>query len=169
MSESEDYGDEVRSELDSQDWAEIIPRLHEYALRKSRKYFYLGAAIEAEEIVSEAIACVYGVGNNDNYRNWNRDKYPDLVDFMFSVIDSIVNRRVDHSMRFKSIEIDNPNTGQSYIPKNVDTPEEEFIRIESRKGIIDKIKVPPAFKYQLCLCRIDKLQNLRSCGFHFHC
>jgi len=96
--EHEEHNPEVREELDNQaDWPEILPRLLKYAAAKTMNFRLLGIVdLDPMDLVSEAITLAYS-GN----RNWNKEVYPDPIDFLISVIGSIVNHKIKHYYKFK--------------------------------------------------------------------
>ena len=82
--------------LNDQDWLDLIKKLTAYVHFKIyynkkwiRGFKRLIEGYKPEDIVYETIADVYfGV------RNWNRDRYPVLLDFLKSVIDSKVSNLI---------------------------------------------------------------------------
>src|SRR3990172_10704706 len=82
--------------LNDHDWPDLIKKLTAYVhfkvnyhkkwLRGSKE---LAEGYKPEDIVFESITDIY-IGD----RNWNIDKYPSLVDFLKSVIDSKVSNLV---------------------------------------------------------------------------
>ncbi len=82
----------TRKQLDSQDWAEIVPKLSDYAVMKVNKAFwrggkeYLAGAKQIEDIVAGAIEATYR-----GERKWNHARVPDVVKFLKRVIDSDVS------------------------------------------------------------------------------
>ncbi len=72
---SSKYDPTICAELDKEDWNNILPRVLKYALARSMKYHWLGYVVEPKELVHEAISLAYGIGKNETYRNWNKEKH----------------------------------------------------------------------------------------------
>jgi len=122
------YNPNIRKELDSADWGDISFQLLRYSVSKAKMLHAIGIAdLDHQDLIQEAISLAYGVGPNDTYRNWNREIYPDLADFLKSVIRSIANHKSMHHIKFKSesSSIDDDSSGDKGLvtlsPKN---PEE---------------------------------------------
>lgn len=150
---SSKYDPTLCAELDKEDWENILPRVHKYAVARSKKYYWLGHVVEPEELVQEAISLAYGIGENENYRNWNKEKYPKLEDFLISIIESITSHKADHSMRIKKKPLFNDDgtindfelsiSSNFMVNKNnlnSPEPEEEIIQSENSQLFADKLK-----------------------------
>lgn len=142
----------IGAELDKEDWNNILPRVLKYALARSMKYHWLGYVVEPKELVHEAISLVYGIGKNETYRNWNKEKYPKLDDFLISIIESITSHKADHAMRIKIKPLFNKDGTPSDFEENIsskemlskgilNSPEEEIIQSESLQPLTDKLKI----------------------------
>lgn len=150
--ESSKYDPNIRVELDKQDWKQIFPRVLKYAISRSKKYYWLGEdVVEPQELIQEAICLAYGVGKNKNYRNWNKEKYPKLEDFLISIIESITSHKADHSVRIKKeslfFEDGTPKDFELSISSKrlvckdgLNSPEEKMIQSESLEHLKDKLK-----------------------------
>jgi len=111
---------EVRQELDEADWDDIFPRLLRYAQSRSYKIRWIGsAAADPEELVGEAIALAYGVGKNDGYREWNKEKFPNLLDFLQTIINSLISHLNEHHNKFPSDEIDDELSSDNPDPEKL--------------------------------------------------
>lgn len=151
---SNKYDPSVRSELNQANWTDILPRVLKYAVIRARKYdFVMGNQIklEAKELVSEAIARAYGVGKGGTYRNWNKGKYPDLVDFLISTINSMTRHEADHSKKFKkeALFYDDdshrdfqiaPDLKETATVSNPKSPEEIVIESEKLDLLINELR-----------------------------
>jgi hypothetical protein len=114
------------------------------------KYHWLGYVVEPEELIHEAISLAYGIGKNETYRNWNKEKYPKLDDFLISIIESITSHKADHAMRIKIKPLFNKDGTPSDFEENISSKEmsskgilsaeEEIIQSESLQPIVDKLK-----------------------------
>lgn len=98
---NERYDPSIRTELEKADWKIFLPKLIRFANDQCYKFRWLGNRhFQPLDLVQEAIALAYGLGKNGNYRNWNKDYYPDLVSFLKGVIKSIVNHEIEHLEKF---------------------------------------------------------------------
>jgi hypothetical protein len=147
---SSKYDPAIRTELDNADWENIFPCVLKYAWARSMKYHWLGYVVEPEELIHEAISLAYGIGKNETYRNWNKEKYPKLDDFLISIIESITSHKADHAMRIKIKPLFNKDGTPSDFEENISSKEmsskgilsaeEEIIQSESLQPIVDKLK-----------------------------
>lgn len=132
---NETINSEVRKELDAANWDDLLPRLLKYARSKLYKTQLVSKiTIEPEDLVSEAIALAYGVGQNDGYRHWNKETFPDLCIFLFSVIKSLVSHKIEHHIKFPAQEIGDFD-GATQTP----TPEEVIIQKNNLSKIYQRI------------------------------
>lgn len=149
--ESSKYDPNIRVELDKQDWEKIFPRVLKYAIARSRKYYWLGGdVVEPQELIHEAISLAWGIGKNKTYRNWNKEKYPQLEDFLISIIESITSHKADHSMRIKKESLFSEDGTENFelsvsskrmVSKDyLNSPEEKMIQSESLEYLKDKLK-----------------------------
>lgn len=149
--ESSKYNPNIRVELDKQDWEKILPRVLKYAIARSKKYYWLGEnVVEPQELIYEAISLAYGIGENNTYRNWNKEKYPQLEDFLISIIESITSHKADHSMRIKKESLFSEGGTKNFeLSANsrmtgskdcFNSPEEKMIQSESLEHLKDKLK-----------------------------
>ena len=139
--------------LNKEDLANILLRVHKYAVARSKKYYWLGYVVEPDELVQEAIALAYGIGENETYRNWNKDKYPKLEDFLISIIESITSHKADHARRIKKVSLFDDNGMITDFESNISsnwtknkenlnspTPIDHIIKTESLQLLTDKLK-----------------------------
>ena len=94
MAKREGYDRSVIEKLDSIDWPAIMPGLIKYARAKENLLIAVESGKVYLDIIREAIARVYGQGENGKYRNWDSKKYPDLSKFLKYVIKDIVRHEV---------------------------------------------------------------------------
>lgn len=82
-------GNELLEKLKAANWADILPRLHYYALNKLERYPTLEGRFNIENLANtyadEAIRMVY-----EQERNWNREAYPNLYPFLTGIVDSLI-------------------------------------------------------------------------------
>ena len=96
------YDPAIQEELDKANWPEIAPKLLRFANSKAWMLRRDGIAdVDHEDLIQEAISLAYGAGPNDTYRNWNKETYPDLADFLISVMKSIADHKQDHHKKYK--------------------------------------------------------------------
>ena len=147
---SSKYDPAIRTELDNADWENIFPRIYKYAMARSWRYYWLGYVVEPEELVQEAISRAYGMGKNETYRNWNKEKYPKLEDFLISIIESITSHEADHAKRIKFKPLFNEDGTLDDFEENIssdemankgilNSPEDEIIQSESLQPLRDKL------------------------------
>ncbi len=147
---SSKYDPAIRTELDNAGWENIFPRIYKYAMARSMKYHWLGYVVEPEELIQDAISRAYGIGENETYRNWNKEKYPKLEDFLISIIESITSHKADHSRRIKEKPLFNDDGTTNDIELNISSmwiknrenisPDEEIIQLETLQLLTDKLK-----------------------------
>lgn len=114
-SETHYYDPSARASLDEAICPDILQKVLLYAIYQCKKYFWMtNAALDPHDLVQEAIALAYGVGADGGYRNWDREKYPDLAIFLMTVIKSIVSHKIEHLRNFPK----DPVEGQDEV--NVD-------------------------------------------------
>ncbi|MEE9914015.1 MAG: hypothetical protein K4571_20070 [Deltaproteobacteria bacterium] len=101
------YDSSIRKELEQADWKTLFPRLICFANTQCYKFRWLGNKhFQPLDLVQEAISLAFGLGKNGNYRNWNKDYYPDLISFLKGVIKSIVNHEIEHLAKFPCDSLD---------------------------------------------------------------
>lgn len=146
MLQKKGYDRSVIEKLRAVDWNSIRPRLIKYARSKEFMLDSIGSEKGYEDIIQEAIARVYGQGENGKYRNWDSDKYPDIGLFLKFVIREIVQREVEDLTGYskeqicwdenpgeeKGLAVDSFDSVDSHHP---DTPENATLRKER----IDKL------------------------------
>ena len=81
LKHSSKYDPSIHEKLEKADWDAALPRVLKYAVSRAKIFKWLGDEVEPEALVQEAIARAYGTGTRGNYRNWNREKCPDLANF----------------------------------------------------------------------------------------
>lgn len=123
------YNPEIRAELDKADWKEISLQLLRFAASKAKMLRAIGVADAGpEDLIQQAISLAYGVGPNNTYRNWNKDVYPDLASFLFSVIKSIVSHKKEHAEKFRTKTIDNDLGDKEIKSLSPESPEALVIK-----------------------------------------
>lgn len=146
-----DYDPSIREVLNNEDWEAVLPKVLKYARAQSKNMAWLGFKVEDEELVNEAIARAYGVGQNKTYRNWNREKCPDLSMFLKGIIKSIISHRVEHANSYPedslyhnegtqktlTLRKDLKGDAHSFRLKN---PEKIFAEKEDLGLLVDKLK-----------------------------
>jgi DNA-directed RNA polymerase specialized sigma24 family protein len=145
---SEAYDPSVREELDKVDWDVVIPKVFKYAFWRAKKFAWLGEEADPEALVHEAIARAYGVGIGGTYRNWNRGKCPDIVDFLNGIIRSMTSHGAEHSADFpvESLHAEDGSPKDNKLFKSADspagalrpkTPEDELVEAENLQALMD--------------------------------
>jgi DNA-directed RNA polymerase specialized sigma24 family protein len=139
--------------LAAADWDDTLPKVYKFARWKCFNYALLGYDFDPESLVEEAIARAYGSGTSSSdeptYRNWNQDIYPDLADFLISIIKSILSHLKDHHSAFKLESLNDDENEENYKISKLDseaqsacflngliktkTPEEQLILKSQRK------------------------------------
>jgi DNA-directed RNA polymerase specialized sigma24 family protein len=122
------YDPTIREELDQANWREISLKLLRFADSKAWMLRAVGIAdVDHGDLVQESIILAYGAGPNGNYRNWNKETYPDLGDFLISIIKSILNHKIDHHSKYKNNSIsleDNSLDDRDLVSLSPKSPEE---------------------------------------------
>lgn len=142
------YDPSIRDELDKVDWDLVLPRVFKYAVWRARQFAWLGEEADPEALVHEAIARAYGVGSGGTYRNWNREKCPDVVAFLNGIIRSITSHGAEHFADFpmESIleEDGSPKDNKLFKSANVSagalrpkTPEDELGEAENLQALMN--------------------------------
>jgi len=126
---------EVLQELEEADWNDLLPRLLKYARYKSLKLLQFGHIVaDPEELVEKAIGLAYGVGEDDGYREWNKEKFPDLYIFLLTIINSIVSHLIEHHKKFPTDGIEDQE-----ILSASPNPEEVVIQTDNLEKIQKRI------------------------------
>lgn len=147
---SSKYNPSIREELNNADWDAALPRVLKYAVSRAKIFKWLGDEVEPEVLVQEAIACAYGIGTRGNYRNWNREKCPDLASFLIGIIRSMTSHEAEHGSEFPKESLFNEDgllkdekilktcneTAGALMPK---TPEAELIENENLRILNDEL------------------------------
>jgi DNA-directed RNA polymerase specialized sigma24 family protein len=95
--EQNEYDPGVHKELDEADWPEILPRLLKYARARAKTFRFVGIAdVAPDDLVGQAIILAYS-----GKRRWNKKRYPELINFLISIIKSIANHKLQHYFQFK--------------------------------------------------------------------
>lgn len=100
LKHSSKYDPSIHEKLEKADWDAAIPRVLKYAVSRAKIFKWLGDEVEPEALVQEAIARAYGTGTRENYRNWNREKCPDLANFLIGIIRSMTSHEAEHGSEF---------------------------------------------------------------------
>jgi len=148
---SSKYDPTIHEELEKADWDATLPRVLKYAMSRAKMFRWLGDEVEPETLVQEAIARAYGIGTNGAYRNWNREKCPDLGDFLIGIIRSMTSQKAEHEAKFptESLFNEDESTKDEKILKSIGgtegafkpkTPEEEILENENLQAIKDKLE-----------------------------
>lgn len=151
---SEKYDKTIRAEIDKlfdSQWKEILPAVIKYAAARAKKYEWLGYDVEPRELIQQAIALAYGVGEKGGYRNWNKSEYPTLGEFLISIIDSITSHANEHAKTFVQETLTyqdgsdrkfvaTPVTECSINKSNFASLEDKIIENDKSKKIIEKLK-----------------------------
>jgi len=140
------YDPSIRKELDESDWDTVLPKVLKYARSRTKLISWLGHKVGAEELVQQAIARAYGVGERETYRNWNKKTCSDLSNFLIGIIRSITSHLAEHEADFPEESLYNedgsPEDGKLFDAtgaSNPKTPEERLIEKENLKTIIDTL------------------------------
>ncbi len=111
--------------LGAADWDDALPKVYKYVQWKSFNYALLGYDFDPESLVGEAIARAFGSGTSatdePTYRNWNQDTYPDLADFLISIIKSILSHLKEHHSTFKSESLNDDENEESDKTSKLDS------------------------------------------------
>lgn len=100
LKHSSKYDPSIHEKLEKADWDAALPRVLKYAVSRAKIFKWLGDEVEPEALVQEAIARAYGTGTRGNYRNWNREKCPDLANFLIGIIRSMTSHEAEHGSEF---------------------------------------------------------------------
>ncbi len=100
LKHSSKYDPSIHEKLEKADWDAALPRVLKYAVSRAKIFKWLGDEVEPEALVQEAIARAYGNGTRGNYRNWNREKCPDLANFLIGIIRSMTSHEAEHGSEF---------------------------------------------------------------------
>lgn len=92
---------ETREELENANWQEIWPRLLKHSRCKAWKAKQIGRNLDPEYLVHEAVSLAFGARDDGRFRHWNKLKYPNLLDFMKSIIDSEAYHAIGKDQRKK--------------------------------------------------------------------
>ena len=162
-------------------WAEIIPRLAEYALWKVRRLHWntpqgsLPEGKTVEDLVEGAIEkTLQGLTTEDTgkgIRKWNPEKVPDLLFFLKRVIDSDVNALVnlDEHQGFnysaeisggkatKLLEKQITQEGNPDETSPPETPEDELERAQERRLLQERYKRLITALYEECGDKEDEM------------
>jgi hypothetical protein len=117
---SEKYDASIRTELDKQDWDEVLPRLLKYAESAARTLSWLGIGFDPMELVNEAISMAYGAGEGGTYRNWDRQKCPKLETFLIGIIKSNISHQAEHEASFPKEPLINDDGSARDIKPGID-------------------------------------------------
>lgn len=116
--EKKEYDPVTREKIERVDQEELNDALIRALYYARRRVFFISlfdCRLDAEELVSEAVARAFGVGtgkfDNVTYRNWNQDRYPLLTDFLISIIKSLVHHILEEHVGLKFL----PTAGENDI------------------------------------------------------
>lgn len=146
------------AELPPEQWREGLLRAFAHAREKSKHWSRLGYEFEAEELVQEAVARAFGAGRGRDGRpagrNWNRDRYPSLAEFLIATVDSLISHAYEHHQRvsFSSFQEDDEERDlvgrldaeaqaacELVRPKDPEALLEMSERHESLRGFLDAV------------------------------
>ncbi len=144
------YDTSIHTDLKNANWDEILPRLFKYAVARAKMFEWIGYTINPEDLVNEAIASAFGVGERNSYRNWDKEKCPDLTNFLIGIIKSKTNHTFEHYKSFpvSSLYHENEDSKEEKALKINDgleehavanTPEDDLIESENFKILKDKL------------------------------
>jgi len=152
MMQKKGYDRSILEKLSKVDWPAISPGLIKYARAKEQLLIKVGSELNYSDIFQEAVARIYGQGENNKYRNWNTEKYPDLVDFLKIVIHEITRREIARVTGFKIEQLcwedgseekripvnsqDSADANLSWNPESLEIKKEE---IEDLSNEVDRI------------------------------
>lgn len=92
--EKKNYDRSIREKLNSLDWPAISLRLLKYARSKEKMLIKIGSELTYTDLFQEAVARVYGQGENNKYRNWNSKKHPDISEFLKLVMHEVTRQEI---------------------------------------------------------------------------
>jgi len=144
------YDTSIRKELDKADWDSIYPVVLKYAISRAKIFSWLGDEVNPENLVQEAMARAYGIGSNGTYRNWNKEKYPELQSFLISIIRSMTSHVAEHESEFPKeslLNVDGLPKDKKLLEsrdeiadfQNPKTPEEELIETDNLKPLMEEL------------------------------
>lgn len=144
------YDPSIHEYLKKVDWDAALPSVLKYAHWRAKIFHWLGKKMDPEALVREAIARAYGVGTGGTYRNWNRDKCPDISTFLIGIIRSITSHKAEHESDFptESLFYEDGTPKDNKLFQSSDeaagaprpkTPEEELIESENLQVLKDKL------------------------------
>jgi hypothetical protein len=150
LQHSSKYDPSIREALKKADWNAVLPRVLKYAVSRAKIFSWLGDKVDPEVLVQEAIARTYGNGTRGNYRNWNREKCPDLANFLIGIIRSMTSHDAEHGVEFpkESLFKEDGSPKDEKILKSADetarvlmpkTPEVELIENENFRSLKDQL------------------------------
>lgn len=136
------YDSTIHEMLDRADWEDVLPRVLKYAISRAKKFQWLGDKVEPEALVQEAIARAYGVGLRGSYRNWNKEKCPDLANFLIGIVRSMTSHKAEHETEFPNESLFDEDGSLKNVkifhsvhetggPSKYKSPEEEIIEKEN--------------------------------------
>lgn len=147
--ESDRYDSATRERLQQVskgEWEETLAQVLFYARRKTAFLSLLDYRIDSEELVHEAIGRAYGVGTGRfdklTYRNWDQDKYPLLVNFLKSIVKSLV----DHILK--------EHIGIEFLP----TVNDDDIQTQKVEGLIHQQR--PSKNPEISLLNAERAKEL---------
>lgn len=162
------YDPSIREELNKVGWLEVFPPVLKYAKSRAIMLKYLGHEEDPLDLVQEAILRAYGNGAGGTYRNWNREKCPELENFLIGIIRSITSNKAKHLLDFPVEPLFN-NNGTSRdditLESKDKTPEEDFIVKEELKPILDELDKLSNEDEELgmvILCLLDGISETRN-------
>jgi hypothetical protein len=124
------YDPSIKDDLDKADWPSIVPRLIKYAKYRIFVLEQIGLPMTYEDIAIEAISKLYGKGDRDSYRNWDKDKYPDLFLHLKCVVREIIRREISKIAVYHEEPIENENSEQKILAPAEDALNMAHIFIE---------------------------------------
>jgi hypothetical protein len=99
------------TELDNINWEYVSVQGLRYTQNKLRRYKIIeNSAMESIDFVHTAVERIYG-----GSRQWNKERYPDFMDFFKSVIDSLIYHENKKLNNFKTTPILNPNGKENIL------------------------------------------------------
>lgn len=162
MLQKKGYDRSIIEKLRTADWSSILPRLVKYARAKEVVLNAVGSEKSYEDIIQEAIARVYGQGENGRFRNWDSEKYPDLGLFLKFIVKEIVQQEItqltgyskeqlcweDDPGEERELDVDNTDSADSHTPV---TPENSILDKENIVRLPAKIDEIANGDYELGL------------------
>lgn len=162
MLQKNGYDRSIIEKLQAEDWTYIRSRLVKYARSKEMVLNALGSEKNYEDLIHEAIARVYGQGENGRFRNWDSVKYPDLWLFLKFVIKEIVQQEITQLTGYsneqlswgenlgeeRELDVDNTDTMDAHTSV---TPECSILNNENIERLSTKINKIADGDYELGL------------------